>query len=47
MTGRPAMGDIRSVIDWLTDGARSEHLSESILTELCRRMVEAGIPLWR
>jgi adenylate cyclase len=41
------MSDIRSVIDWLTDGARSEHLSESILTELCRRMVEAGIPLWR
>src|SRR5262245_18496489 len=41
------MSDIRTVIDWLADGARSEHLSESVLTELCRRMVEAGIPLWR
>jgi adenylate cyclase len=41
------MSDIRSVIDWLADGARSEHLSESVLTELCRRMIEAGIPLWR
>jgi adenylate cyclase len=41
------MGDIRTVIDWLTDGARSGSLSEDVLAELCRRMVDAGIPLWR
>ena len=41
------MGAIQSVIDWLTDGARSSQLSEDVLTELCRRLVEAGIPLWR
>ena len=41
------MGDIRSVVDWLTDGARSGSLSEDVLAELCRRMVDSGIPLWR
>jgi adenylate cyclase len=41
------MGDIRTVVDWLTDGARSESLSEDVLAELCRRMAESGIPLWR
>ena len=41
------MGDIRTVVDWLTDGARSESLSEDVLAELCRRMVDSGIPLWR
>ncbi len=41
------MSSIGTVIDWLTDGARSSQLSEDVLAELCRRMVEAGIPLWR
>ena len=41
------MGDIRTLVDWLTDGARSESSSEDVLAELCRRMVDAGIPLWR
>lgn len=41
------MSAIRAVIDWLTDGARSEQLSEAVLADLCRRMADAGIPLWR
>ena len=41
------MSDIRSVVDWLTDGARSGSLSEDVLAELCQRMVDGGIPLWR
>jgi adenylate cyclase len=41
------MSDIRTVVDWLTDGARSGSLSEDVLAELCRRMVDSGIPLWR
>ena len=41
------MSDIRSVIDWLTDGARSGSRSEDVLAELCHRMVDGGIPLWR
>ena len=41
------MSDIRSVVDWLTDGARSGSLSEDVLAELCQRTVDSGIPLWR
>jgi hypothetical protein len=41
------MSAIQTVVDWLTDGARSSQLSEEVLTELCGRMVEAGIPPWR
>jgi|SRR5665213_3483904 len=41
------MSDIRAVVDWLTDGARSGSLSEDVLEELCQRLVGAGVPLWR
>ena len=41
------MGDIRSVVEWLMDGARSGSFSEDVLAALCRQMVDAGIPLWR
>src|SRR4029079_17696872 len=46
-TGEALMSDVHSVVDWLTDGARSGSLSEDVLSELCRRMVDSGIPLWR
>ncbi len=39
--------DIALTVDWLVDGARSGVRSEDVLAELCRRMVECGIPLWR
>jgi len=41
------MTDIRLIVDWLVDGARSGLRSEDVLAELCRRMVECGLPLWR
>jgi len=41
------MKDIRSVVDWLAGGALSGARSEDVLAELCQRMVECGIPLWR
>jgi adenylate cyclase len=41
------MTDIRAVVDWLADGARSAVDSDEVLAELCRRLVECGIPLWR
>ena len=41
------MKDIRTVVDWLADGARSGVASQDVLAELCGRMVECGIPLWR
>jgi adenylate cyclase len=39
--------EIRAVVDWLTDGARSAPLPHQVLTQLCERLVACGIPLWR
>ena len=41
------MSDIRTVVGWLTDGARSAATSEDLLAELCKRLLDAGVPLWR
>jgi adenylate cyclase len=41
------MKDVRLVVDWLADGARSGNRSEDVLAELCERIGECGIPLWR
>jgi adenylate cyclase len=37
----------KSVVDWLADGARSARRPETVLADLCDRLVQAGIPLWR
>jgi adenylate cyclase len=37
----------QSAADWLIDGARSATLPQDVLTELCRRVIAAGLPLWR
>jgi len=42
-----AMQDMRSIVDWLVDGARSAESSDAVLSELCRRMSDCGVPLWR
>jgi adenylate cyclase len=39
--------DIRFVVDWLAGGALSGNRSEDVLAELCQRMLECGVPLWR
>jgi adenylate cyclase len=39
--------DTKSVVDWLADGARSSMTSDGVLAELCDRLVQCGIPLWR
>jgi adenylate cyclase len=41
------MSDIRGVLAWLAGGALSGPNSEDVLAQLCQRMVEAGVPLWR
>lgn len=38
---------IAAAIDWMIDGARSAPQPDKMLDELCRRLVEAGLPLWR
>jgi adenylate cyclase len=39
--------EIRAVVDWLIDGARSAPQPHQVLTQLCERLVACGIPLWR
>ena len=41
------MKDIRTVVDWLAGGATSAAGSEDVLAELCQRLLECGLPLWR
>ena len=41
------MSNVRSIVDWLVDGARSAARAEDVLAELCGRLVESGMPLWR
>jgi adenylate cyclase len=41
------MSDIREVMDWLAGGALSGPESADVLAQLCQRMLDARIPLWR
>ncbi|HEX2887553.1 adenylate/guanylate cyclase domain-containing protein [Vineibacter terrae] len=38
---------IKAIVEWLADGARTAAAPQLVLLELCERMVEAGVPLWR
>ena len=38
---------LQGLIDWLMDGARSTRTPNAFLAEMCERLVDAGIPLWR
>ncbi|MBI3515315.1 MAG: adenylate/guanylate cyclase domain-containing protein [Proteobacteria bacterium] len=38
---------ITAIADWLIDGARSAGRPDEVLDTLCRRLVDAGLPLWR
>jgi len=42
-----AAPDITAIREWLIDGARNAATPDAILAELCDRLVEGGIPLWR
>src|SRR5690349_19097975 len=39
--------DAQSVVDWLNDGARSAPMPDQVLAQLCERLVQCGVPLWR
>src|SRR5262245_15562151 len=45
MTPRPI--SLHPVVQWLVHGARNAPLSQEVLTELCERLIAAGLPLWR
>ena len=38
---------LQKLTDWLIDGARSAVNSPRMMEEICERMVQAGLPLWR
>jgi adenylate cyclase len=40
-------GELAAAIAWLTDGARSAVRSQDVLAELCARLIDCGLPLWR
>jgi adenylate cyclase len=44
---RTRLDKLASAIAWLTDGARSAVLSQDVLAQLCGRLVDCGLPLWR
>jgi adenylate cyclase len=39
--------EIRAIVDWLIDGARSAPQPQDVLAQLSERLVACGIPLWR
>jgi adenylate cyclase len=39
--------ELHEITDWLIDGARSVVNSPRLLAEVCERLVQAGLPLWR
>jgi len=41
------LADIKPLIDWLMDGARSTPLAQEVLTALCERLTACGVSLWR
>jgi adenylate cyclase len=48
---RPAMPivdcDTGPVVAWLVDGARSAPQAQQVMGEMCERLVQCGLPLWR
>jgi len=39
--------ELQELTDWLIDGARSGGTSPRLMAEICERLVQAGLPLWR
>lgn len=39
--------ELQQLTNWLIDGARSTVNSPRLMAEVCERLVEAGLPLWR
>ena len=39
--------ELQNLIDWLNDGARSATSPPRMVADLCERLVQAGLPLWR
>jgi adenylate cyclase len=44
---KPPALSVQPIVQWLVHGARNAALSQEVLTELCQRLIAAGLPLWR
>src|SRR3954464_8619762 len=40
-------GELKTLTDWLIDGARAEPTPRKRMAQACERIVAAGLPLWR
>jgi adenylate cyclase len=47
MGGAPEPGDVRSVVDWLIQGAPTACRPQDVVAELCARLLACGLPLHR
>src|SRR5271168_1740435 len=41
------ISEIKAIVDWLIDGARSAPQPQQVLSQLSERLVACGVPLWR
>jgi adenylate cyclase len=39
--------ELQKIKDWLIDGARSSTEATGMFSDLCERLIAAGVPLWR
>jgi adenylate cyclase len=39
--------ELQNLSDWIIDGARSKPVPTEMMAEVCERMLQAGLPLWR
>ena len=44
---RDPIASVEATVAWLVDGARTAPRSQDVLAELCARLIDAGLPLWR
>jgi adenylate cyclase len=39
--------ELQKLKDWLIDGGRTSPLATDLMSEMCERLIAAGVPLWR
>ena len=39
--------ELQKLKDWLIDGGRSSPVATHMMSEMCERLIAAGVPLWR
>jgi adenylate cyclase len=47
VTAAPTSGATKPVVDWLVGGARPAQAAPEVLAQMCERLIERGIPVYR